>query len=166
MTQRQSVSTRGKLGETMAKSKRAKAEQASRKTPFVNGRNYVSTLLGNDVESLPEDKISQCLQAVEIALSRANRQEAVAAIRRAFVREEKRNLSGRSFLEELETLRDGLISLLNRHNIFTLGELVLLDTDTLYRIADKNRVSAKEIYRLILAVETLGFRFAVVGEDA
>ncbi len=142
-------------------SKRYKANRVDigevRKSPYV-GRSGTAVerrpvLAG---ERLPDDKIERCLGAVELALKRANREEAIAAIRRAFHVEARKPVTGLSHLEEL-ALRDGFIDLLNRHNIYTINDLLLLEIATLRKLSNKHEDEADS---LVLVVERLGFRFS------
>ena len=154
----------------MTKSNGRKAQEADkRKSPY-NGSGTGSHLeTPPEIAGLPRGKIGQCLRTVKIALLRANRSEAIAAVMRAFKTEERRPISGRSFLEELadrcEHPREGFLAALNKHNIFTIGDLILLDLPSLGHLADKNGIRQSEVDNLALCVENLGFRFALIGED-
>ncbi len=140
-------------------SKKYKANRVppeNRQTPYTrsNGSNKSR---GPEIYSLADDKIGKCLGSVELALRRSNKAEAIAAIERAFFVEEPRSaITGRSHLEELK-LRDSFVDLLNRHNIYTISDLLLVEIVTLRKLAGRNEDEADS---LVLVVENLGFRFS------
>lgn len=111
--------------------------------------------------SLPEDKVHRCLATIELALRRSNREEAIAAVNRAFREEERAAISADSYLEELG-LGDKIVETLNSRNIATIRDLLLGDSAALYAIVG---LSESEVNTVILSVESHGFRFLDSEDD-
>jgi hypothetical protein len=110
--------------------------------------------------SLPEDKIDRCIGAIKLALSRSNREEAVAAIDRAFLVDKANPITGNSHLEELR-LRDAVIDKLNAHHIYRICDVLLLTEEFLRNLSG---FEEHELDTLILALESQGFRLSDAGD--
>lgn len=137
--------------------------QQERSSPYKkNGARKSAEMVARDAVSLPEDRVSRCLQTIELALRRSNKDEALAAVERAFsVEAENSFVSKTSHIEEIG-LDDRVLGALHAHNIFTIGDLILCELATLYTLRGLRTI---DINRLVLSVESHGFRFSDAEDD-
>lgn len=136
------------------------SQQKERISPYANGNGAKAATFPDSV-SLPDDKIQRCLATIELSLRRSNREEAIAAIERAFDNEVDSLINLDSYLDQLQ-LAPKVIDTLNDHNIYTIRDLILCEPGFLYTVRGLRQC---QINTLVLAVESYGFRFSDTEDD-